>query len=36
VSIQTNVSDATAFMFVGAAELNYCPQYYATFHPGQQ
>jgi hypothetical protein len=36
VSIESNVSDATAFMFVGAAELNYCPQYYATYHPGMQ
>jgi Protein of unknown function (DUF732) len=36
VSIQSNVSDATAYMFVGAAEMNYCPQYFAAYHPGQQ
>jgi archaellum biogenesis protein FlaJ (TadC family) len=36
MSLQSNVSSATAFMFVGAAELNYCPDYYATYHPGQQ
>jgi hypothetical protein len=32
----SNVDSFTGFEVVGAAELNYCPQYYATFHPGDQ
>ena len=32
----SNVDNFTGYWVVAAAELNYCPQYHAAYHPGQQ
>jgi Protein of unknown function (DUF732) len=32
----SNVDNFTGYQVVAAAELNYCPQYFAAYHPGQQ
>jgi Protein of unknown function (DUF732) len=32
----SNVDSFTGYQVVAAAELNYCPQYFAAYHPGQQ
>jgi hypothetical protein len=32
----SKVDSFTAYQVVAAAELNYCPQYFTTYHPGQQ
>jgi Protein of unknown function (DUF732) len=36
VKTGSNVDNFTGYQVVAAAELNYCPQYLAAYHPGQQ